>query len=110
MNKIILSLVLVLFVNITIAQTAKTNQKQGWATDNPFKTDVFIKNLGQFDSWLKSRLRYCLWLWALDNYNQSARRTRARGRPAGPARGRRPAPPRTRRTGPSPRGALYYRS
>ncbi|MFZ4400152.1 MAG: gliding motility-associated C-terminal domain-containing protein [Bacteroidales bacterium] len=28
----------------------------GWTTDNPFKTDVFVENYGQFDEWVKSSL------------------------------------------------------
>ncbi|MDD5570204.1 MAG: hypothetical protein PHD97_03510, partial [Bacteroidales bacterium] len=29
-------------------------QKSGWLTTNPFKTDLFVKNYGQFDNWLKT--------------------------------------------------------
>src|SRR3989304_3095393 len=29
----------------------KKNNPKLWSTSNPFKTDVFVENLGQFDNW-----------------------------------------------------------
>jgi len=38
-------------------QVNKTSgDKKGWTTDNPFQTDVFVENQGQFNSWAKSDL------------------------------------------------------
>ncbi|MCX6231348.1 MAG: gliding motility-associated C-terminal domain-containing protein [Bacteroidetes bacterium] len=45
--------------SFTYAQSRPFNQKpaiSSWTTNNPFKTDVFVENLGQFNSWAKSSL------------------------------------------------------
>jgi hypothetical protein len=45
---------LLLLMNNVIAQTVMTTSaknKSLWHTNNPFKNDVFIENLGQFDKW-----------------------------------------------------------
>ena len=41
-------------INIANAQAVNSEHKSGWLTNNPFKTDVFIKNLGQFDNWART--------------------------------------------------------
>jgi len=53
MKKIIYTLLIVLAIinyKPLIAQGLKTR----WSTDNPFKTNVFIKNVGQFDNYAKT--------------------------------------------------------
>jgi hypothetical protein len=32
------------------------SDNKGWTTDNPFQTDVYVENQGQFDTWAKSSL------------------------------------------------------
>ncbi len=44
---------------LSIAQNDQANNDKkplGFTTSNPFKNDVFIKNSGQFNSWIKSEL------------------------------------------------------
>jgi gliding motility-associated-like protein len=48
-----------------IAQKGRQKGKAGksaWVTNNPFKTDVFIENFGQFDNWAttESKIKYAI--------------------------------------------------
>ena len=51
-------------------QSAKPNQvkqnhsSSGWTTNNPFHTDVFVENKGQFNNWIESKLPV---LYAVNN-------------------------------------------
>ena len=56
---IILQLMLLSFYDIAFAQNNKLNIQQPktiFSSTDPFKNDVFVKNEGQFDSWIKSFL------------------------------------------------------
>src|SRR3972149_4913004 len=39
-----------------------SNKNSGWTTNNPFKTDVFVENSGQFNDWAKtpSAIKYAI--------------------------------------------------
>ena len=64
MKKAIISyfcIVSILLININriSAQTVQPIPKHtpsGWTTRNPFHTDIFVENKGQFDNWAKSNL------------------------------------------------------
>ncbi|MCX6231347.1 MAG: gliding motility-associated C-terminal domain-containing protein [Bacteroidetes bacterium] len=46
-----------LFFNISdIYSQSGISDLNGWISNNPFKTDVFVENLGQFDGWAKSSM------------------------------------------------------
>ena len=72
MKKAIISyfcLVSILLININriSAQTVQPIPKHttsGWTTNNPFHTDVFVENKGQFNNWAKSNLPI---LYAVNN-------------------------------------------
>ena len=54
-------------INNLLAQTVQSSPKStpaGWTTNNPFHTDVFIENKGQFDLWAKPDLPI---LYAVNN-------------------------------------------
>lgn len=66
LNKIFVFLSLCLFTVLFIlsensnAQTrlkGKNAEKPTWITSDPFKTDVFIENFGQFDNWIMATLQ-----------------------------------------------------
>ena len=45
----------ILFISIFLTIVFSINaQKNNWTTTNPFQTDVFVENFGQFDSWAKT--------------------------------------------------------
>jgi gliding motility-associated-like protein len=50
--------IFLLLLNIFLFESQLFSQKKNtikeWATTNPFKTDVFIENSGQFDKWINS--------------------------------------------------------
>ena len=54
-NTLIISLLLLFSMNNCLkSQSINTNQSKtpnGWTTNNPFKTDVFVENHGQFNNW-----------------------------------------------------------
>ncbi|MGD0711305.1 MAG: gliding motility-associated C-terminal domain-containing protein, partial [Bacteroidales bacterium] len=71
LNKIFLFLSLCLFTILfilsenSIAQTRLKGKKAGkptWITSDPFKTDVFIENFGQFDNWATTdgKIKYAI--------------------------------------------------
>ena len=59
--------ILLININRVFAQTVQPIPKQtssGWTTNNPFHTDVFVENKGQFNDWAKSTLPI---LYAVNN-------------------------------------------
>ena len=50
---ILIGIIPIFLFESSIAQGLKNNNIK-WSTNNPFKTDVFVENLGQFDSWAKT--------------------------------------------------------
>jgi len=59
--------ILLININRIYAQTLQSNPKHpplGWTTNNPFRTDVFIENFGQFNKWVKHNLPI---LYAVNN-------------------------------------------
>ena len=59
--------ILLLSINRLFAQNLPTGSKKtpsGWTTNNPFHTNVFVENKGQFNNWAKSKLPI---LYAVNN-------------------------------------------
>ena len=51
--------ILLININRVFAQTVQHDSKHtpsGWTTNNPFHTDVFVENKGQFNNWAESKL------------------------------------------------------
>jgi gliding motility-associated-like protein len=51
---LIIAIFTISFANAQSLQSKSVQTQTGWTTDNPFKTDVFVENYGQFDTWAKS--------------------------------------------------------
>ncbi|MDD5571157.1 MAG: gliding motility-associated C-terminal domain-containing protein [Bacteroidales bacterium] len=61
-----LIIILTISCSVSFAQNNSLNinnrQQKKWITTNPFQTDVFIENLGQFDNWAKTneKIKYAI--------------------------------------------------
>ena len=59
--------ILLININRVFAQTVQPYPKHipsGWTTNNPFNTNVFVENKGQFNDWVKTTLPI---LYAVNN-------------------------------------------
>ena len=66
---ILLAIISTLYINTNrlTAQNVQTNPKpaaSGWTTNNPFHTDVFVENKGQFNNWVETKTPV---LYAINN-------------------------------------------
>lgn len=50
-SKINLFILIFLSVSVSLRVTGQNGKRKAWNTANPFKTNVFVENLGQFNNW-----------------------------------------------------------